>query len=63
VQRPGRTQPARTVQNAVRLMYLGAALQVLFLIVTVLTRNRFRSVGEQCDGGSAQAVPGGPVSG
>jgi hypothetical protein len=36
-QEPPRIQPPHSVRNAVRLMYTGAALEVLALIVTLLT--------------------------
>ena len=40
---PQRHQPPNSVRNAVRLMYVGAALEVIALIVALLTRDSFKS--------------------
>ncbi len=42
-QEPQRTEQPPSVRNAVRLMYAGAALEVVALIVAVLTRGDLRS--------------------
>ena len=42
-QQPQRTQPPRSVLNAVRLMYAGAALEVIALIVALATVSSLRS--------------------
>ena len=42
-QQPQRTEQPRSVRNAVRLMYAGAGLEVIALIVAVLTRGSFKS--------------------
>jgi hypothetical protein len=40
---PERIQPPNSVRNAVKLMYAGAALEVVALIVALLTRSSFKS--------------------
>jgi hypothetical protein len=40
---PERIQPPNSVQNAVKLMYAGAALEVIALIVSLLTRGSLKS--------------------
>ena len=40
---PARIQPPRSVLNAVRLMYAGAALEVLAVVIAMLTRGSLRS--------------------
>jgi hypothetical protein len=42
-QQPQRAQRPPSVRNAVRLMYTGAALEVVAVILAVLTRGRLRS--------------------
>jgi hypothetical protein len=42
-QQPQRAQQPSSVQNAVRLMYAGAALEVIAAIVSVLTRGSLKS--------------------
>jgi hypothetical protein len=42
-QEPPRTGPPRTVLNAVRLMYAGAVLEVLALVIALVTRGSFKS--------------------
>jgi hypothetical protein len=42
-QQPQRAQQPPSVRNAVRLMYAGAGLEVIALIVAVLTRGSFKS--------------------
>jgi len=40
---PQHIQPPNSVRNAVKLMYAGAALEVIALIVALLTRSSFKS--------------------
>lgn len=40
---PERIQPPNSVRNAVKLMYAGAALEVIALVVSLLTRGSFKS--------------------
>jgi len=42
-QQPQRTEQPRSVRNAVRLMYAGAALEVIAVIVTLLTQGSLKS--------------------
>ena len=42
-QEPSRIQPPHSVRNAVRLMYAGAVLEVLALIVSLLTTSSLKS--------------------
>jgi hypothetical protein len=52
---PDPIQPPRTVRGAVRLMYLGAVLEVPALIVAVATRGSFRSAILRLNPGYTQA--------
>jgi hypothetical protein len=40
---PERLQPPNSVRNAVKLMYAGAVLEVIALVVSLLTRSSFKS--------------------
>jgi multisubunit Na+/H+ antiporter MnhB subunit len=40
---PQRIPPPRSVQNAVKLMYAGAAVEVIALVVALITRNSIKS--------------------
>jgi len=40
---PQRIPPPRTVQNAVKVMYAGAAVEVVALVVALITRNSMKS--------------------
>jgi len=42
-QEPEHTQPPNSVRNAVKLMYAGAAVEVLGVVVTLLTTSRLKS--------------------
>ena len=43
VPEPQRIPPPRTVQNAVKFMYAGAAVEVVALVVALITRNSMKS--------------------